>query len=132
MPKLKAYSITRTTEKGTLQNCYITFDGQNSSWSYKTFNVIFNNFESQEMATKQVLRLGDSEPKPIQSRQSFELPLTGNDFVSAMMQTLPEEDKNLPFVFIFSNAIWRMALTTPFISDFIENEDGILVETKNL
>ena len=45
------------------------------------------------------------------------------------MAQIPENERELPFLLIFSNRIWEIAQTTAFISDFSTiDEDGNRVE----
>lgn len=127
---LKAYSFTRTSETGSTQNCYITFDTLRFSWKpVPAFDVIFNHYSSEAESERKLLRVGKDQLEPVPARQPFVLRLSGNELLAQTLTPIAAGDANTPFLLCFSNRIWQMALDTPFISDFSElDADGNRVE----
>ena len=103
---LKAYSFTRINENNENEDCFLTFDSQSCGWKMESFCVIFNCYHSAEEM--------DGDPF-IQ----FDMRLFDGDFLQAGLQFLTKEDKSQPFLFVFSNVIWRMAETFAFIPDWV-------------
>jgi hypothetical protein len=125
---LKAYSFTRTNKYGATVTNYVTFARQSCDWKAKTFQIFFEVFASQEEATRKIILVANGAPTPIASSY-FSLILTENEFLAVAMAQIPENERELPFLLIFSNRIWGIAQTAPFIPDFSTiNEDGNRVE----
>ena len=113
MPTLKSYSFTRINEFGASENCYVTFRAMSFDWEKPVFYAEFRNFESREEAGRNTL------PRP-----SFNLKLEGTDLLLQLTQQIPAEDILLPFLEIFSNKIWDVALAVPFVPDYSTVEEG--------
>ena len=125
---LKAYSFERVNKYGATVTNYITFARQSCDWKNKTFQIFFDVFSSQEEAAGKIILIANGSPTPIASSY-FSLLLPENEFLAVAMAQIPENERELPFLLIFSNRIWEIAQTTAFISDFSTiDEDGNRVE----
>lgn len=109
MPTLKSYSFTRINEYGASENCYATFRAMSFDWQTPVFYAEFRNYESAEEAARGSV-----------SREGFNLKLETEQLLSILLQPIPEEEKDLPFLEIFSNRIWAIAEVISFIPDYSE------------
>jgi len=106
--QLRAYTFDYNDEFGGKQKCYLTLRSIVAEWDNSSLNVVFNCYESA--VTRQ---------KKISPRKSFIMDLRGADFLTNVTKPIDESEIGTPRAVVLSNWAWDIALTFPFIDDFV-------------